>query len=477
MLHAPRRTRSNAWEEVVDLAAGYGVALDDWQETVLQAALGERTDGRWSTPQVAVSAPRQQGKSELIVARALAGVLLFGEQQVLISAHQQDTAREVFYRLAQVIEDNDFIRTRVEEVHKSFNRERIVFKSGAVIRFKARSAGAGRGFTADCILLDEAQILSQAAWSAILPTTSARPNAQVWLLGTPPTAGDDGEVFGRLRAAGVEGREHRIAYLEWSAEPDDDFDDPATWARANPAYGTRISHDAIAAERAVMSDDQFAMERLGMWEEAASRFVIDPRSWDAIEDQASLPAAMFSLGIDVSPDRSTASVALAGQRADGLWHVELDENRKGVGWLTGYIKARCEANDIRAVVIDGASPAASIIDELTRMRIRVTTTQAREYAGACGSFYDGVHEEWLRHNGQPQLAAALGSARKRALGDAWAWNRKASNADITPLVAATLALHGAQTSKAVRPVRGSGSRGSRPHATRPRASRQAGAAL
>ena len=37
---------------------------------MLQAALVVRADGRWSTPQVALSAPRQNGKSQLIVARA-----------------------------------------------------------------------------------------------------------------------------------------------------------------------------------------------------------------------------------------------------------------------------------------------------------------------------------------------------------------------------------------------------------------------
>jgi phage terminase large subunit-like protein len=63
---------------------------------VLEAALHERADGRWSTPQVGVSTPRQNGKSQLIVARALAGALVFDEKTIIISAHQQDTAREVF---------------------------------------------------------------------------------------------------------------------------------------------------------------------------------------------------------------------------------------------------------------------------------------------------------------------------------------------------------------------------------------------
>ncbi|BDX30943.1 hypothetical protein TUM20985_14900 [Mycobacterium antarcticum] len=80
------------------MAASLGITLDPWQENVLQAAMGERRDGTWAARQVALSTPRQNGKSELIVLRALAGILLFDEQKIIVSAHQQDTAREVFGR-------------------------------------------------------------------------------------------------------------------------------------------------------------------------------------------------------------------------------------------------------------------------------------------------------------------------------------------------------------------------------------------
>jgi hypothetical protein len=137
---------------------------------------------------------------------------------------------------------------------------------------------------------------------------------------------------------------------------------------------------------------------------------------------------------------------MAGQREDGGWHVELDEQRNGVGWLPSYLEVRCQRNEIRAVVIDGASPAASIIDELKQRGIKVTTTGARDMATACGTFYDGAMDGWLHHIDQPQLNVALSVARRRSLGDAWAWNRKNAASDITPLVACTLALWGAQSS-------------------------------
>jgi hypothetical protein len=71
------------------------------------------------------------------------------------------------------------------------------------------------------------------------------------------------------------------------------------------------------------------------------------------------------------------------------------------------------------------------------------TVNASEMARACGALYDAVMDtKSLRHLGQPDLDAALAGARKRDLGDAWAWHRKDSTVDISPLVAVTLAAHG-----------------------------------
>ena len=71
-------------------------------------------------------------------------------------------------------------------------------------------------------------------------------------------------------------------------------------------------------------------------------------------------------------------------------------------------------------------------------------------AAACGALFDAVMEDRLRHLDTPVLNSALAVARRRSLGDAWAWYRKNVAADITPLVACTLALRGAQSDRIVR---------------------------
>ena len=445
--------------------------LDEWQENVLEAAMGERSDGRWAARLVGLSTPRQNGKSQLIVARALAGALLLDEKTIICSAHQTDTAREVFQRLLDVIDDNPSISRRVDSVMKAIGREYIRFKGGNTIRVKARSISGSRGFSADCLLLDEAQILGSAAWSSILPTMSARDNPQAWLLGTPPTPQDDGEVFERLRQRGIDGKDARLAYLEWSADEEDDLDDPETWAKANPAFGTRISVEAIEAERSAMNDAQFAMERLGMWTPISSNSVIPPPNWQTQGNDHSLAVDRFALGVECGPDLAWASVAFAGERKDGAWHLELDEDQhtkgRGTAWLVPHLEYLLKNNSqIRAVVVDVGGPIAALLEQrnyrwyFKGSNIEATPVKVVELGAGCARVLDGIVTGWLFHIDQPQLTAAALAAGRRPLGDTgmWVWSRKMAESDITPIQAGTLALIGAQNTNVKKPTRKGGGR-------------------
>jgi hypothetical protein len=325
-------------------------------------------------------------------------------------------------------------------------------KSGQEVRVKARSTGSGRGFSCDCVLLDEAQILGAPAWSAILPTMSARPNPQVWLFGTPPTENDDGEVFERIRATGLEGKESRIAYLEWSAERDDPIDDPATWAKANPAYGTRIDHEAIATELASMSEEQFRLERLGIWPAVGRHIpVVKPSDWRALQSAGpETGAAPVALGVDMSHGLQI-SVAGAWVVGDAI-HIEEvwagNDVPAALRWIVAAAGKRTE------VVIDNLSPAKQMIPELLAQRLKVKASTAGDMAKGCLMFETRVNTSMLSHSGQPQLESAVAGARKRPIGDAggWGWDRRDATVSIHPLVAATLALLSASSTR--RPTTG-----------------------
>src|SRR5690606_14640708 len=171
--------------------------------------------------------------------------------------------------------------------------------------------------------------------------------------------------------------------------------------------------------------------------------------WNNLVDQASEPGPGLVLAVDVSPDRSMASIGVASERRDGVVHLEIIENRAGTGWLVPRLREIRERHGAAVVVMDALSAAASLEPDMRRAGLRVIKTSLSDLADACGLFFDAVQDGAVRHLGSPVLDAALRSARRRKLrsGEAWAWSRATSEADITPLVSVTLALWGVKSAK------------------------------
>ena len=121
---------------------------------------------------------------------------------------------------------------------------------------------------------------------------------------------------------------------------------------------------------------------------------------------------------------------------DKVWHD------RGAGWIVPRVLELVEKHSPLAVACDGAGAASSLLIELEKEGVEVFPFSAGEHTKACGAFYDTIEEGRLTHTGDVALTAAIRGATTRPLGGAWAWNRRTSAADITPLVAATLALEG-----------------------------------
>ena len=228
--------------DAVELAGHAGLVLDDWQRHVLRQALATRGT-RWAAFETALICSRQNGKGSLLEALELAGLFLFDDVELILhSAHKFDTAADAFRRVLGLIERNPDFSREVAKVIRSHGSESIELVNGKRLRFIARSSGAGRGFAADLVILDEAFNISDDAMASMLPTLSTRPNPQVWYTST---AGDQGSVqLGRVRDRGVRGGDQSLAFFEWSVdEARYDAADPACWAQANPGLGVRITQD------------------------------------------------------------------------------------------------------------------------------------------------------------------------------------------------------------------------------------------
>ena len=170
--------------EAVEIAKMGGLILDPWQEFVLTESLGENGTGlnrKWAARQVGLVVPRQNGKGSILEARELFGLFLEPREKLILhSAHEFKTASEAFLRIKACIDHSDDLTRKVSRMRTSHGDEGIELLDGSRLRFVARSTGSGRGFTGDCIILDEAFNLSKAAVDALIPTLNARPNPQIW---------------------------------------------------------------------------------------------------------------------------------------------------------------------------------------------------------------------------------------------------------------------------------------------------------
>ena len=453
---------SSAGPEAIALAASAGLQLDPWQQHALTAGLGETADGRHSAFEVAVTVSRQNGKGSIIEARELAGLFLLGERLIIHSAHEFKTAIEAFRRIESLIVNTDHLRKRVARVRRTTGEEAIELLTGQRLRFLARSGGSGRGFTGDCIILDEDMILGDDAMGALMPTMAAVEDPQVWYLGSAGI-GAQSIQLARLRRRALAAMESgepdpSLAYLEWSisahlkecATNCTDHDDPATpesVAKANPALGYRLTLEHTERERRTMGAEIFARERLGVGdypdEEGDTWSVIGKDAWESLADGDSEPQGPYAFAIDTTPERSHTSICVAGRNGAAV-HVEVIENRPGTQWVLDRAAELQERWKPRCWVIDPSSPAGSFIKELEeRLGVEVVKPKARDVAQATGQFYDAVISRQLVHiGGQAPLTIALAGARRRDLGEAWAWARRGVGVDISPLVGVTLARWG-----------------------------------
>ena len=415
-------------QEAVELAASAGLFLDPWQRTVLDLSLGYRPDGRWSAFEVGLLVPRQNGKGSILEARELAGLFLFGESLILHSAHEFKTAAEAFRRLLTLVEGSDDLRRKVKRVRSSHGEEGIELLTGQRIRFVARTTGSGRGFTGDCVILDEAYALTDTMIAALLPTLSARRNPQVWY--TSSAGMVTSTVLANVRKRGLEGSDPRLCYLEWSADPDADLDSPEALAQANPGLGIRLSEEFSLVERGSMSPEGYARERLGLFSDSVER-VIPLGVWRGICGDVAPSPKVFA--VDINPERSWASIAAADDKS-----VELVDHRSGTGWLHDRIVELSKKYQA-PFAIDVAGPAGTFIEALEKAGVAVRKFEARQYVYACQSFYDRCMQGTVRVRSNTDLDEACAGATQRTAGDGWAWARRNDQTVISPLVAVTLA--------------------------------------
>lgn len=454
----PEGIVTTAWPTVRDTNAIVGVRFDGWQDGFGKAALGKRKDGSYaaSVGGVALSSPRQIGKT-FLMGRLLVGLCLATPGMAAMwSAHRVRTSANTFKSMVAMTQSPQLSALMLEP-RRANGQEAIQFKNGSIIAFGARESGFGRGLDdISVVVFDEAQILTDKAIDAMLPTANVAKNPMMFYLGTPPRPDDPSEVFTRIRKDALSGEAADTMYVEFSADEDADLDDRNQWARANPGFPYRTPESAYLRMRKQMSQASFRREALGIWDkEVSNPLAIPAKAWGATFAGAGVDlSGTVCFGVRFSTDGSTVAIGAAvrdgrkGAIIDGVLQAPVSE---GVGNVLAFLTDRDRLGRTAQIIVDGKSGAAYLIDQLRAAGVPARVIIAPAFSdviAASAMMLNGIVDGSVSHVENTELDAQASSALFRKIGSQGGFGWAApEGASVALLEAATLALWGIKTTK------------------------------
>jgi hypothetical protein len=449
-----------------------------WQRWLLIHGLELRPDGSFRFRTLLVLVARQNGKTSLVEIKNLWKMFILGAQ-VLGTAQDLDVSEESWDNAVEIVEGIPELDAEKKDVIKVNGKKALKLHNGARWKVKAANRRGGRGFTGDDVNLDELrEHKNWFAWGAVTKTTMARPNAQIWAI---TNAGDDESIVlndvqatARRTLTDPEA-DPQLGLFEWSV-PDDvkctcfrvrpdphtascRLADPKLWVMANPAFGHQITFDAMRSALNTDPDEVFLTECLCQHVPDIEAGDIDPAAWQHMLDLESKRDGDITIGVDLNPTQTAASIGLFGLRSDGREHMQLMDHRQGIDWVVPRLQ---ELRDILNPVgyAMGRNTYATLEADLKKAdferpehldnpwRGNVAVVAGADLSAACGSMLtvcrpvidgDGRMDFRARHIGQTELTDAALSAKIREGVDSVGWSRKDSGGDITALNSVTVA--------------------------------------
>ena len=444
---------------VAEIAAALGRPLMPWQRHVVDVALeinpSDHPDraGLLRYRDVVLTVPRQSGKTTLIMALALHRALGFRSAQTIVYAAQtrKDARLKLLDDQWPIIQGSAF--ADLADIRLANGEESIRWRNGSRHGLVANTEKAGHGQTIDLAFIDEAfSQVDDRLEQAFSPAMITRPEPQQWVVSTMGT--DSSAFLNRKVRQGretVDDPDSLTAYFEWSLDPDADPTDESLWPSFMPALGHTITVDSIRGELFKFRDNmgEFKRAYCNIPTAQIEDTIFDMSKWVLLADSdaASRSLSNKQLAVDMDPERTMVSLVMAGVRdVDQVLQVEVVD-QLSPGRALDRIVDLVRRYQLRSVVIDPAGPANALIAPLERENVRVVTLTGRDMSVACGGLYDLVNSDQLRHLPDNALTDAIVGAKRRRLGDGWALDRRHSSVNISPLVAAALALWGCSTSK------------------------------
>jgi phage terminase large subunit-like protein len=439
------------------------VPLFGWQSDVVRRAMRLDDAGRYAHGEVVILCPRRNGKTQLLMARIIAGCLA-GRENILYTAHLGDTARHMFKAFLELLGQSPWLRDQVAAEYHGKGDESILFRNGATFSIRARTNSGGRGMESDVLILDEALELTDDHMSALTPLLAkarAQGRGQLWV--TSSAGHGRSEVLARYRdrgrAAAAGQDDATLAYFEWSAPRDASPTDPIVWAAANPSMGTPVlDADFLRMQQRSMTAEAFGREHLGWWTDEVADPFLPHGAWAACAGDRPAPpkSARIAFGVELQ-DYGHAVLVAAIDLGDGRawvetvarWHdpLGLDPDQLGEQ-IREHVRA------VRPFVVAGDDfTCTRLLDHLEHRGAKVQRLNQPAVRAASQTLLTAVVSGRLTHPTDAATDADMGSAGQAPTGDGLLrLSRKNSTGRSTAAFAVAAAVHAVLGPRPPRPT-------------------------
>ena len=307
--------------------AGQTFAPNGWEVFIIASLFGwKRADGTRRFRRAYIEVPRKNGKSTLLAGLGLYLLAADNEPgaEVYSAATKRDQARIVHGEAIRMVKSSPMLSKEIAVYRDNLN----ILATASKYEPLGADSDTLDGLNVHAAVVDELHAHKTRGVIDVLDTaTGARRQP---LIVEITTAGWDRQSicfehhdYSRQVLEGSLPDDSWFAFIA-AADKDDDWQDPATWAKANPNLGISVKLDdlkrkAARAARVPAEQNTFKRLHLNIWTEQSERW-LDMDEWNACETAIDWP--LFNgrecyAGLDLASTTDIAALVLLFPNSEG----------------------------------------------------------------------------------------------------------------------------------------------------------------
>lgn len=319
--------------------------------------------------------------------------------------------------------------------HSELEKRTQAYKDHLLVRrselwWLPANAAALEGRTPDFTVCDEGGRIDNEVFEVAAFSASKKPNAQLFLIGTPGPRPDN--VLAQFRDHALSHPEDNLQrYMEFSAAqwPDhaldcDDHDGgPGCLSAANPSLGDWMTRDSLLSTLPPKTSESH-WRRVGLiqWNVANSEPPLPLGLWDGLADGEEIPAASrVVIAFDGSYSGTDATVLVAATTS-ATPHVQLvrwwgrpdpndTEYRVPILEVEQAIREACRRWDVVEIAADSYRWQRSLaVLEADGLPVKDFPQSVTRMSAATSGFLDACRNGQLTHSGHPLIGEHLNNA-------------------------------------------------------------------